>query len=240
MDAATTPTRTVAPRTLARRLFDARRYADARAGHVSFAFIDPRGRLHGLRAREQYVSASVSKAMLLVGYLSRPDVRGRSLSATEQARLGAMIRTSDNAAATRTFLDVGDAGMFRVARRAGMRDYTVHGHWANSQVTAADQARFFVRMHRLLPARHRAFAQRQLASIVSGQRWGIPEVLGRTDKVQFKGGWRGTGRGQLVHQVATIERNGARWGVAILSDGSPSHAYGVQTVRGVAERLLRG
>lgn len=239
MEAAPTSSRTIAPRRLARRLFDARRYADARAGHVSFALIDPRGRLHGLRAQEQYVSASVSKAMLLVGYLSKPEVRGRSLSSSEQSRLGAMIRSSDNAAATRTFQDVGDAGMHGVAKRAGMRNYDVHGHWANSQVTAADQARFFVRMPRMLPARHRAFAQQQFASIVSGQRWGIPEVLDRSDKVQFKGGWRGTGRGQLVHQVATIERNGARWGVAILSDGSPSHAYGVQTVRGVAERLLR-
>ncbi len=206
---------------------------------MSFALVDPRGRLHGVRAQEQYVSASVSKAMVLVGYLSRPDVRRRALTGSAQARLGAMIRSSNNDAATRTFRDVGDRGMRDVARRAGMRRYDVHGHWANSQVTAADQARFFARMQRLLPGRHRDFAERQFANIVAGQRWGIPEVLGPNDEVQFKGGWRGTGRGQLVHQVATIERGGARWGVAILSDGSPTHAYGVQTVRGIAERLLR-
>jgi hypothetical protein len=228
-----------AARTLARRLFDAQRYAASRRGHVSFAVVDPSGKLHGLRPSEQYVSASVVKAMLLVGYLSRPDVRGRALGSAEQARLGAMIRVSDNAAATATYAKLGDRALREVARRAGMRRYDVHGHWANSEITAADQARFFARVERLVPKRHRRYAMRQLASITSGQRWGIPETVDGGDRVWFKGGWRGTGRGQLVHQAALVDHDGARWAVAILTDGSPSHAYGVQTVRGIAERLFR-
>lgn len=109
-----------------------------------------------------------------------------------------------------------------------------------AEVTAADQARFFRSWLLFVPPRHRRFAQRQLASIIESQRWGIPEVARNDDKVWFKGGWRGTGRGQLVHQAAHIERGGAHWGVAILTDGSPSHGYGVETVRGVAKRLLAG
>ena len=185
------------------------------------------------------MSASVVKAMLLVGYLRRDDVRRRSLTPAEQARLGAMICVSDNAAATQTYGMLGDTALRDVARRAGMRRYDVRGHWANSQITAADQARFFARVDQLVPERHRSYAMRQLASIANGQRWGIPEGIDASDDVWFKGGWRGTGRGQLVHQAALVEHAGARWSVAILTDGNPSHAYGVQTVRGIAERLFR-
>lgn len=232
-------TDTPAPRTPARRLFDARRYAASRDGHVSFALVDPKGRLQGMRPSERFVSASVVKAMLLVGYLRSDDVRRRSLSSAEQARLGAMICVSDNAAATRTYDMIGDPVLRDVARRSGMQRYDVHGHWANSQITAADQARFFARFERLVPARHRAFAMQQLASVTHGQRWGVPESIPENDRVWFKGGWRGTGRGQLVHQAALVDHDGARWSVAILTDGNPSHAYGVQTVRGIAERLFR-
>lgn len=214
----------------------ARNYAQTRAGAVSFALVDPAGRVHGFRQSDRYVSASVVKAMLLVSYL-RANA-GRALSGAEQARLGAMIRRSDNDAATATYRQVGDKGLYGVARLAGMRRYSVRGHWAKSQITAADQARFFSRVSSLVPKQHRSFARTQLSSITSSQRWGIPQALGSNDHVWFKGGWRGTGRGQLVHQAAHIERGGAHWGIAILTDGSPTHAYGVETVRGVAQRLL--
>jgi hypothetical protein len=120
-----------------------------------------------------------------------------------------------------------------------MRRFSISGNtWGRAQITAADQARFFRRFESLVPIAHRAFARRQLSSITSSQRWGIPDSIESADRICFKGGWRGTGRGQLVHQAAQIEHDGARWGIAILTDGNPSHGYGVETVRGVARRLL--
>lgn len=225
------------PAQLQRSLARARRYAASRAGHVSFALVAPDGRTFGFHSREQYVSASVVKAMLLVAELRRS--RDHALTAAQQARLGAMIHVSDNDAATATWGVVGgDDGMRAIARIAGMRHYDVHGGWATSQVTAADQARFFARIDRLVPVRHRAFARTALGSIVDWQRWGIPDAAPSGTRVYFKGGWRGTGRGQLVHQCALVERDGARWGIAILTDGSPSHGYGVETVRELALRLI--
>lgn len=217
-------------------LASAEQFARTRRGEVSFALVAPSGRIYGYRRSEQYVSASVVKAMLLIASLRQH--RGRQLTGAEQARLGSMIRVSDNAAATVTYRTVGDGGLHAVARLAGMRRYEVHGHWANSQVTAADQARLFRRFSSLVPKEHQSFARRQLASIVGSQRWGIPDAARRSDHVWFKGGWRRTGAGQLVHQAAHVERAGAHWGLAILTDGNPSHGYGVDTVRGVARRIL--
>jgi Protein of unknown function (DUF3152) len=54
----------------------------------------------------------------------------------------------------------------------------------------------------------------------------------------FKGGRRATAGGQRVHQIARFERRGAAITIAVLSDGNPSQAYGRQTVRGIAARLL--
>ncbi len=58
----------------------ARAYAAGRAGEVSFALRT--GRRHwSFRGTTAYRSASVVKAMLLVAYLRRPDVRDRRLAA---------------------------------------------------------------------------------------------------------------------------------------------------------------
>jgi len=57
--------------------------------------------------------------------------------------------------------------------------------------------------------------------------------------VFFKGGWRGTGRGQLVHQAAFIRYQGTRFSLAVLTDANPSMSYGIETIEGVARRILR-
>jgi hypothetical protein len=57
--------------------------------------------------------------------------------------------------------------------------------------------------------------------------------------VFFKGGWRGTGRGRLVHQASFLRYRGTAFSLAVLTDGNPSMAYGIQTIAGVARRILR-
>ena len=55
----------------------------------------------------------------------------------------------------------------------------------------------------------------------------------------FKGGWRGTYRGQLVHQASSVRYHGTRFSLAVLTDGNPSMSYGIETISGVARRILR-
>ena len=91
------------------RMDAAERYAQSRAGTISFAVVDEAGHLHGYHARAVAPSASVLKAMLLVAYLRRDDVRHRPLEQWERDLLAPMIRWSDNAAATRMVQLVGEA-----------------------------------------------------------------------------------------------------------------------------------
>jgi hypothetical protein len=216
----------------------AREYADGRLGEVSFA-VRAEGRTWGVDTRRTVPSASVLKAMLLVAYLRRPEVRDRPLRKADRALLAPMIRWSDNVAASRVRDIVGNDGLVRFARRVGMRAFAPAAVWGMSRIDAADQSLFFLHLDRWVPARHRATALRLLSSIVPSQRWGIARVRPPGWALYFKGGW-GSGSGAVDHQVALLRRGRRRVSLAILTTNSPSHAYAKQTLRGVATRLLTG
>ena len=215
----------------------AQRFARSREGVVAFAVLDARGtRVRGLRRTTRFRSASVVKAMMLVSVLRRASKR--SLSATERRRLRPMITRSDNAAASAVYAEIGPHGLRRVARVAGMRKFTPAGPWGVSQITAADQVRFFLRIDQLVPRAHRRYARKLLSSITKEQRWGIAPVARRKNlKAFFKGGWVTS----ITHQVALLERrrDGQRIAIAVLTKNSPSMAYGEQTIEGIAARLVR-
>lgn len=217
----------------------ARAYAGRRQGRVSFAVRTPR-RTYGFHAGRTERSASVVKAMLLVAYLRQGSVRSRPLGPADRALLGPMIRSSDNDAASRAFAVVGDAGLNAVARAAVMRRFESGGaFWGSSRITAADQARLFLRIDARLPERHRAYGLKLLRTVVAYQRWGIARARPKGWTLYFKGGW-GSGTGAVNHQVALLRRGRERLCVAVLTGGNPTHAYGSETLRGVARRLLRG
>ena len=209
-------------------------WAAGRAGRVSVAVVDSRGALHGLQPWRPCVSASVVKAMLLVAYL-----RGHPApSAGMRDNLRRMIDYSDNAATDVVYGVVGRSGLVKLARLAHMRGFHPSGGWITTRITAADMARFFRDMERYLPDRQRRFANGLLAGITPSQSWGIPAAARPMGyRVYFKGGWLGAF--VLANQAARIERERVRLGLAVFTDGNPGSQYGLDTIRGVTERLLK-
>lgn len=207
-----------------------------RRGVVGYATIDSGGKMYGYHVDQRFVTASVVKAMLLVAYLRHNPKPGRWAIRT----LTNMIHVSDNDAATAIYRKVGDKGLREVARAAGMTRFWVGGGtWGKAQLTPADQARFFLRMDSLLPSRDVGFARGLLSHISSAQSWGIPAVARPAGwTVFFKGGWRTTNRGQLVHQASRLESHGTTISIAVMTDGDPTMGYGIATIRGVTQRLL--
>jgi hypothetical protein len=209
-------------------------WAEQREGTVSFAVRTPH-RLYGRGLDRRVPAASVLKAMLMVAYLRHAG----ELDDGDRALLRPMITRSDNVAATRIRDIVGNAALVRLARRAGMTRFAVHPIWGMSLITARDQTRFFLEPEQLLPARHRAYALRLLRSIVPSQRWGMARAIPEGWRLHFKGGW-GSGTGAVDHQVGLLRRGPHRVAIAVLTTGSPSHAYGKATLEGVSQRLLAG
>ena len=213
----------------------ATRWLRSRTGVTALAVVDTSGRLHGYDADEQFVTASVVKAMLLVAYLRTYS----SLSSEATATLTNMIEVSDNNAAFELYRLLGSSGMYAVAHAAAMRHFWVARDWTYAEITAADQARFFYEMDHLIPARYDTFARDLLSHVAAYESWGIPTMARPAGwTVFFKGGWRGTERGQLVHQVARLERPGEKFSIAVMTDGDPDMDYGIATIQGVAARLL--
>jgi hypothetical protein len=210
----------------------AQHFAATRSGVVAFALMTEDGKLRGFNANAQFRSASVTKAMLMVAVLRRAPVR--PLSAHEKALLTPMITESDNKAAETVYKTVGDLGLQAVAYAAHMRNFLGVGALFETRITAADQARLFLRIDRLVPQRHRVYARQLLSSIIGPQRWGIvPVAAARHFKVFFKAGWRK----DLEHQVALLERFGRRIALAVLTSGE-SAATGRATEAGIASRVL--
>ena len=214
------------------------KYARRRGGQVSFAVVDTKGRVRTREGGRLYASASVVKAMLLVAELRRLRQEGLPLDPGTEEVLEAMITYSDNDAADAIYGRVGDPGLLAVADSVRMRRFTVAGYWGNAQVTAADLARFFSSVRELLPRPSRRTGLRLLASVIPEQRWGLPRAARGAWTVYFKGGWRATDLGELVHQAGWLKDGRRELAIAVLTDAQPSQLYAIHTVRGIADRLL--
>ncbi len=216
----------------------AREYAATRAGTISFALRTPH-RLYRSGAYRAYPSASVVKAMLMVAYLNHPTVRGRKLDGRDHALLDPMIRWSNNGAASQVRNFVGNGALEHLADRVGMGRFASAPSWGSTQITAAGQSKLFLRIDRYVVRRHRGTALRLLHTVIPAQRWGVGRVHHPGWRLHFKGGW-GDGDGEVDHQVALLRHGKRRVAMAILTAANPSHAYGQQTLEGIARRLLRG
>jgi beta-lactamase class A len=214
------------------------RFARRRGGAVSIAVVDTRGRIRGRAMRRRYPSASVVKAMLLAAELRRLEGDGLELDGATLELLRAMITQSDNDSADVIYARVGDQGLNQVAKAAGLRDFSVARSWGYAWITAADMARLFARLRKLVPRPHRHTALGLLRSLTPEHRWGLVRAAGRRWVVHAKGGWRETGSGHLVHQAGWLRDGRRTLSIAVLTDAQLSPLYGVHTVRGVADRLL--
>ncbi|MEA2315133.1 MAG: hypothetical protein QOI03_1825 [Solirubrobacteraceae bacterium] len=213
------------------------RFLDARAGSTAFAVMDSAGKLHGEREHEHFRSASVVKVMMLTAYLQMLAAQHRALHAADNALLYPMIHISDNSAASAVLAIVGGGALARVARESGMSDYAPGvGWWAFTQTSAADQARLFFMLERLIPARFYGYARGLMSGIEPSQSWGIPPVARPGWEVFFKTGQ--LPEEGLFNEVARLERRGVTFTIAVLTAGDPSMSYGQQTIEGVAATLL--
>jgi hypothetical protein len=219
------------------------RFLDTRAGRTSFAVVDSRGRVHGIRLYERFQTASVVKVMMLVAYLQMLKAHHRGLDSADTSLLYPMIHISDNEAASAVFAIVGEEAIARVARESGMTAYAPGvGWWAYTQTSAPDQARFFFALDRLIPPRFYGYARWLLSGIEPSQSWGIPPVArsGRGGRDPFQiffktGALPSEG---LFNEVARLERGDVTFTIAVLTTGDPSMSYGEETIQGVAAALL--
>lgn len=241
---ATEPEPRVIPRWAA-QVRAAQSFATSRDGRVGWVVLNHRGvAVGGWRMHDRFQSASVFKTMLAVCFLNDPQVRGRALTSRERSQLGAMITRSSDPAANEIYGRVRQSCIHRIARNVGMRGFETDSHWGRTKITPYGTANLFFRLDRRIVERHRAQAMRWFRGIVPAQRWGLARrsIVPDGMAIAFKGGFAWSyGGGRTVSQGALFSApNGHRLGVAVLTNHSPSQAYGERTIEGIGVRLLRG
>ena len=221
----------------AKRVQAAKRFADTRAGRISFAVVDEDGKMHASHPDRVHNSASVVKVLFMIALLRQHGVRHDDLTASEKALLEPMIQRSDNDAASAIFNRVGEPALYELADDIGLDHFTTQPTWGLTTITAGSQARFFSRIEEYIPKRHRRYAMHLLTQIIPEQRWGIPPVAPEHWTLHIKGGWSGAPSWR-VNQVMLLRNAPRRFSLAILTREQPSFAYGTESIEGVARRLL--
>ncbi|MEV0621152.1 serine hydrolase [Nonomuraea sp. NPDC050404] len=240
--------RAVPGKRIARRLDT---YLAGRRGPVTAMVKDlATGRTYRYNAGERLITASTAKVQILVALLLRTTWKRLSAEVRRDAEM--MIRYSDNHAADRLWSRIGGAAGFTKAGEAfGLRHTRgVPGAcedlycWGITRTSVDDQVRLMqglVSRKSPLKAEDREQVLRLMGAVVDGQDWGISAAACRGERVALKNGWlkRVSTKRWATISVGLIRGDGRDYAVAVLTEGSPEVGYGIATVEGVAERIMR-
>jgi beta-lactamase class A len=217
-----------------------------RTGTESVAVDDrKRGIRCGVLAGRHYDSASVVKAMILAALLHKAAGEGRSLTASEKSLATRMITRSDNRAASALWRAVGRARMARFMKKAGMSRTVLDpaGHWGLTQITAHDEITLLRRLtshNDLLTDGARAYELGLMHRVVASQRWGTTAGTPAGVTWHVKNGWLPRhGKSWRVHSIGAFTGGGENYMIVVLTQGTPTMAYGVATIERVARAVHR-
>ena len=237
--------------TPADRLAEATRFAAGRAGTAGFALIDTtNGKVHGNNDSGVALrSASIVKVVIGMRLFARAQEQKRGLTAAEQSDLAAMIRVSDNDAATRLWSSLGGPAVISWVRKVtGVRN--THppanpGSWGFTTTTARDMALILNALAhaRGINAANRNALLREMRQVTPSQRWGIAAAVHRADPA-VKNGWYPDTDAPVWRVLCTgvVDHAGLanRW-VLVVTTRYPANlgqTYGQQTCSGIAARAL--
>jgi beta-lactamase class A len=236
------PTATVDPdAVLAEAL---RAVATSASGHFSLAVFDLGTGKHAVYAPEghRFATASIVKVNILAALLLRAQDEGRSLTATEHAQAGRMIRASDNTATDTLWRSIGGAdGLARANKELGFEDTTpgASGLWGLTATTATDQLRLLRAVttgESPLTEASRAYVRELMTEVVSGQDWGVSAAADAGASTALKNGWlpRSATGLWVINSIGEIRHDGHRLLVCVVSDDQRSMAAGVDLVESAA------
>lgn len=199
-----------------------------------------------LHQTSHFDSASAIKVTIISALLYKVDGPAHMTSA-QHALAWRMITESDNAAATRLWNEVGDAGLQRFITAAHM-PHTIldDAAWGLSQLTAQDELTLLKLLSTAGPVlsdTSRGYVLWLMSKVIPSQRWGVPAGAPADVTVSVKNGWLPdpVTRRWHINSLGVFRSLGAyrsrhiNYQIAVLTDGNSSESYGIGTVQAVAE-----
>ncbi|MFG3096827.1 serine hydrolase [Streptomyces sp. NPDC048202] len=216
---------------------------------LSVGVLDPGSGRSAVYGDGVHDTASVVKVGILAALLLRAQDADRTLTAAERERAASMIRRSDNDSATALWHAIGGAaGLDAAHQRLGLTATVggANGYWGLTRTTALDQLTLLQHVFGpspVLNAASRAYLADLMTSVVPEQRWGISAVGAGAPQsgCALKNGWfprDATGR-WVVHSVGRVSGPDGDRLLAVLTEGTASHAEGIALVESAARAAVR-
>jgi len=198
--------------------------------------------------------ASIVKLDILEALLARGGTSG--LSPAQETLARSMIEDSDNDAATSLWDAAGGPGglsAFNV--RAGLTGTTPSScvtcagfpwpGWGLTSTVPDDQLTLLKQLvvpgtSPLLSLTERAYALSLLENVTPDQAWGVSGGVPAGVQVALKNGWLPLNEGGTdwqINSVGWVCGDGRNYLIAVLSTGSPTEQYGIDTVSGLSSHV---
>jgi beta-lactamase class A len=224
---------------------DATAYVSGRTGTVTAAVYDvTTGQTWTFGSSKPQAEASVVKLNILEALYAQ---HGSGLSESDTSLTREMMEDSDNDAATTLWYEAG--GPSRIASfntSAGLThtepsscvqcpDFPWPG-WGLSTTTPTDQLtllRELIKPSTLLTGTERNSALQLMENVAPSQRWGVSGGVPAQATVALKDGWlplNSSNTDWQINSVGWVSGSGRNYLMAVLTTGSPSEQYGIDTI----------
>ncbi len=234
-------------------------YLSHREGAITAAVYDKRtGRFWVWNGRARQDTASIVKVQIMGTALREANVAGTPLPADEQALIPPMIENSDNDAATAMLAKVGGPiAVTRFDQLAGLTRTTVSTlkyipgsnpplpGWGLTKTTALDQVRLVSRFaypNSVLSSADRRYGLDLMEHVESDQAWGVSGGVPAGVTVALKNGWLphnlAADSDWQVNSIGWISGHGRDYVLAVLTNHSPTQAYGEETIQAIAAKMF--
>jgi beta-lactamase class A len=189
----------------------------------------------------------VVKLDVLETLLAERENDHAALSASDRLLAQQMIEDSDNEAATSLWYEVGGPAKIRSFNTAaGLADTSPSScvdcpgfpwpGWGLSTTTPTDQLallRQLIKPSALLTSAERGYALSLLENVTPAQRWGVSGGVPPQVTVALKNGWLPLDASDTdwqINSVGWISGQGRAYLMAVLTTGTPTEQYGIDTI----------
>lgn len=198
------------------------------------------GEAYAYHGDELFATASIVKVDILATLLRQ---QSGTLTASQTILAQAMIRESDNDAASTLWGEIGGVdGLNATDAAVGLTDTTpgTDGWWGYTTTTVADQVKLVDAVSDpagLLGAAS-ATVTGLMGTVVSSQSWGISAAARAGESVILKNGWMtraDQGGRWTVNSIGRITGTDADVTIAVMSEGNASDSAGIAFVEKLAK-----
>lgn len=198
-------------------------------------------------------TASIVKVEIMGAALQDAQQEGQPLPESEASLMPSMIENSDNASATALLGDIGGPSALALFDQSvGMTDTvpsklalipgTSLPGWGLTTTSALDEVTLmskFAYPNATLSTSSRNYGLSLMEQIEADQDWGVSAGVTPGTTIALKNGWLPlTSTDWQVNSIGWVDGGGRNYVLAVLTTGSPSEAYGIDTIEAVASSVF--